>query len=350
MSWSRNQLTELLHIRYPILQAGMAGGITTEELAAAVSEFGGLGQIGAGYMKPEEIAAAIHKVRERTTKPFGVNLFVMENFPVPSFEEIEAAAEAQGFQHGELNIEQLKRKMEVNSKRAFEKQVEEVLKAGVPIVSFTFGIPDAEMVRELKKNSALLIGTAATVNDALKLESCGMDVIVVQGKEAGGHRGTFHGDEDELVSLRDLMAKSAAKLQIPIIAAGGIMNGSAIQEVLSAGAQGVQLGTAFLTCDESGAASAYKEALINGKEETVLTKAFSGKLARGVNNQFISEMNGKPVLPFPYQNTLTGNLRKKAAEQGDAQFMSLWAGVNYRMSKRQTVRELMEGLVEVIRD
>lgn len=350
MNWNKNRLTELLQIRYPILQAGMAGGITTAELVAAVSESGGLGQIGAGYMQPEEVTALIHRVKERTAKPFGVNLFVMENLTLPSFEKVESAVEAFKIYDSELNTEQMRTKMEVNSKRVFEKQVEEVLKAKVPIVSFTFGIPEAEIVRELKKHSAVLIGTATTAADALKLEERGMDAIVIQGEEAGGHRGTFHGDEDQLIPLHHLITQLGQKLRTPMIAAGGIMDGAAIQGFLNSGAQGAQLGTAFVTCKESGAADAYKDALLNGQEGTVLTRVFSGKLARGINNQFISEMNGKPVLPFPYQNTLTGNLRKKAAEQGDAQLMSLWAGVNYRMAKRQTVRELMEGLVEVIRD
>ncbi len=345
MSWYRNQLTELLQIRYPILQAGMAGGVTTDHLVGAVSEFGGLGQIGAGYMQPEEITLMINRVRERTAKPFAVNLFVMDNFPIPSIEELKlAAAELETFEP-ELNVEQLRRKMEVNSKSVFENQVEVVLKEIVPIVSFTFGIPGEEIVRELKKNAAVLIGTATTVKDALRLEASGMDAIVIQGEEAGGHRGTFHGEQDELIPVHDLVAQIVPRLRIPIIAAGGIMNGESIQNVLGSGAQGVQLGTAFLTCEESGAASAYKDILINGKEETVLTRAFSGKLARGIHNQFIAEMNGKPTLPFPYQNTLTGGLRKKAAAQGNAQFMSLWAGSNYGMAKRQTVSELMGRLV-----
>ncbi|WP_080848650.1 NAD(P)H-dependent flavin oxidoreductase [Cytobacillus gottheilii] len=345
MCWNRNQLTELLQIRYPIFQAGMAGGVTTDHLVGAVSEFGGLGQIGAGYMQPEEITLMINRVRERTAKPFAVNLFVMENFPMPSLEEMELAAKALETIESELNVEQLLRKMEVNSKWVFENQVEEVLKEKVPIVSFTFGIPGEEIVRELKKNAAVLIGTATTVKDALRLEASGMDAIVIQGEEAGGHRGTFHGEQDELIPVHDLVAQVVPKLRIPVIAAGGMMNGESIQEVLDLGAQGVQLGTAFLTCEESGAASAYKEILINGEEETVLTRAFSGKLARGIHNQFITEMNEKPTLPFPYQNTLTGGLRKKAAAQGNAQFMSLWAGSNYGMAVRQTVSELMERLV-----
>lgn len=345
MSWNENRLTSMLGIQYPILQAPMAGGITSPELVSAVSEYGGLGNIGAGYMQPEEMKDAIIKIRTQTSKPFGVNLFIMLENVKASQEEEKTAANVIGRLQHELQLETIPKLPEKDYRKLYTAQAEVLLREKVPVVSFTFGIPEKELVKELKQTGAILIGTATNLEEAIQLEESGMDAIVAQGVEAGGHRGTFLEEESGLVGLFALIPMLTSQLRVPIIAAGGIMDGQAISASLMLGAQGAQLGTAFLTCKESSAHSVYKQAILDRKEDTILTKAFSGKLARGIKNKFMDEMQGNYILPFPLQNDLTGAMRKQAGTLGKPEFMSLWAGQGYRLAKELTVEELMEELI-----
>ena len=194
-------------------------------------------------------------------------------------------------------------------------------------------------MRLLKENDVFLIGTATTVEEAKLAEQAGMDAVVVQGSEAGGHRGSFSG-ELTLIPLDELLADIVAAVQIPVIAAGGIANKEMMENALSAGAQAVQIGTALLAADESGAHPLYKQAVLDAEEGcTVLTKAFSGKTARGIRNRFITEMKEAVIAPYPYQNDLTKEIRKEAAKQGKTEFMSLWAGESVHLSTGGKLKE-----------
>lgn len=341
-----------LHIDYPIFQAPMAGGITTAELVSEVSNNGGLGNLGAGYLKPEEIRNEIRRIKSQTARPFGVNLFVPPK-------EIQVNEESMDAMRGILSefedALQLERKddqlVEQDLERLFLAQVEEVLQEKVPVCSFTFGIPDQDILQELKNQGCLVIGTATNVEEAVELEENGMDMIVVQGSEAGGHRGTFHSEKSGFIGLMALIPQVADRVRVPIIAAGGIMDARGIAASLVLGADAVQLGTAFLCCHESGAHPAYKEAVLEATEDkTRLTKAFSGKNARGIYNQFMEKMEARnPELPpYPVQHYLTNRLRKKAAEQNNREFMSLWAGQGIRLVKETSVKNFMKELVEEV--
>ncbi|MBY0122211.1 nitronate monooxygenase family protein [Bacillus sp. S/N-304-OC-R1] len=349
MEWKQNEITEKLGISYPIFQAPMAGGITTSKLVSETSNFGGLGNIGAGYMSPEEMEQSIQEIRLLTSKPFGINLFVPNQNIEYSEEEYAEAQNALLTFKNELGINDSNQGVKQDYTALYEKQVEVVLKLKVPVCSFTFGIPSDEVIKELKNQGIVIIGTATNVKEAIELEKSGVDMIVAQGSEAGGHRGTFHEEGAGLIGLMALIPQVADAVKVPVIAAGGIMDARGIAAAFLLGAKGVQLGTAFLTCKESGTHHVYKNAILNSTEEqTTLTKAFSGKLARGIKNRFIGDMNNseKQVLPFPVQNDLTGLIRKQAAQLNNPDYMSLWAGQGVRLAKETTVRELMERLIK----
>lgn len=344
---SKNEIIELLGIRYPIIQAPMAGGVTTSELVAAVSNSGGLGMIGAGYMTPNQIREQIREVKKLTKKPFGVNLFV----PVPYTVNGDVLIKTKQILHpiekklkvpaGELRIPNFQEDLE-----AFNRQIEVMVEEGIAVCSFTFGIPNKEILALLKQHSIAAIGTATTVEESLLVEKAGFDAVVVQGSEAGGHRGTFEQAASEsLIGLMALIPQVFDNVVIPIIAAGGIMDGRGYAAAQCLGAQAVQMGTAFLACKESGANQEYKTAILHASEDsTRLTKSFSGKTARGISNQFFFEMNSfeNSLPPYPVQNELTKGIRKQAAVEKNREYMSLWAGQGTRLSQAMSAEELVQ--------
>jgi nitronate monooxygenase len=347
----KNKITDLLKIRYPIIQAPMAGGITTSQLVSEVSNSGGLGMIGAGYMTPEQIREQTREIKKLTTGSFGINLFVPNEVNV-SDKSIEFAKEKMEPIKEELHVQQAESVETFDYDQSlvtFREQIKVVIEEKIPICSFTFGIPSEEIIGELKQHNITLMGTATTVLEAVENENKGIDFVVVQGSEAGGHRGNFIKDTQEsLVGLMSLIPQVVDHVSIPVIAAGGIMDGRGLMASLCLGAQGVQMGTAFLTCVESGANPIHKDAIMNSAEdEVILTRAFSGKEARGIKNQYISEMQKyEASFPdFPIQNSLTKNIRKASASQGKIEFMSLWSGQSPRLAKNQSVSMLMNLLV-----
>ncbi|MCM2534786.1 nitronate monooxygenase [Neobacillus pocheonensis] len=346
-----NKMTELLKVEYPIIQAPMAGGVTTSKLVAEVSNSGGLGMIGAGYMTPNQMREQIKEIKQLTSNPFGINLFVPNEFIVTENEIISANQVLNPIRQ-QLNLHQ-KDSFEIpNFNDVFEtfiEQIKVVIEENVPICSFTFGIPSKEVITELKQSNIILMGTATTVREAVENEKAGMDIVVAQGSEAGGHRGSFiDGDQESLVGLMSLIPQVVDTISIPVIAAGGIMDGRGLLASICLGAKGVQMGTAFLTCIESGAHKVYKEAILDANEDqTVLTRSFSGKWARGIKNKFILEMqNHETLLPdFPVQNTLTQDIRKTSSAQNNQDFMSLWSGQSPRLAKSQTVESLIKNII-----
>jgi len=339
-----------LSLVHPIIQAPLAGGGDTPNLVAAVSNAGALGFIGAAYLTPDQINDTSATVRGLTAQPFGINLFApltaefAARDPTPTLKKL-------GPYFAELGLPAPS--VPKSTGASFDEQLAAALESGASVFSFTFGVLPANAVQAIKARHMLLIGTATTVEEALLLEQSGVDAIVAQGSEAGGHRGSFASEFDAgMIGTISLVPQVVDAVRVPVIASGGIMDGRGIVAALALGACAVQLGTAFLTCDESGIPEAYKQAILNAHEDqTRITRAFSGRPARGIMNRFMREMDSaqEEVIPhFPLLNALTRPLRKAAAEHGRAEFLSLWAGQGVRLARRQSAAELIARLAREI--
>ncbi|WP_312112109.1 NAD(P)H-dependent flavin oxidoreductase [Brevibacillus reuszeri] len=344
--WSSNPVATRLQIKWPIIQAPMAGGATTPALVAAVSKAGGLGSLGAAYMSAEQIRVAIRSIREITDKPFAVSLFIPEAFD-PNEEIASGVASEMNAVRDELGIPHDPHVSRFTE--PFEEQMAVVLEEKVPVFSFTFGLLEQRWLAELKKQGATVIGTATTTREAVALEASGVDMIAAQGSEAGGHRGSFLPDSpSNLVGTMALVPQLVDRVKIPVIAAGGIMDGRGIAAALALGAGAAQLGTAFLTCTESGAHALHKAALgETPDEQIVLTRAFSGKWARGIQNEFMTRLSPHDhELPsYPIQNALTKDIRAAAGKNQRGEYMSMWAGQAASLTRDMSASELLLQLV-----
>ncbi|MEU9267982.1 nitronate monooxygenase [Streptomyces sp. NPDC048251] len=334
---------------YPIVQAPMAGGVSLPRLAAAVCEAGGLGFLAAGYKTADGVYQEIKQLRSLTTRPFGVNLFM----PQPEYAETGAvevyahqlAGEAAWYET-ELGDPESGRDDGYDAKLAV------LLDNPVAVVSFHFGIPSTEVLESLRRAGTFTLVTATTAAEARAVERAGADAVIVQGVEAGGHQGT-HKDNPENdrsgIGLLALIAQVRESVNLPIVAAGGLMRGSQIAAALAAGANAAQLGTAFLVTPESGAHAVHKQALTNPLfVRTELTRAFSGRPARGLVNRFLREHGPYAPAAYPEVHHLTSPLRKAAAKAGDAQGMALWAGQGHRLARELPAGQLVEVLVSEI--
>jgi nitronate monooxygenase len=341
-----NKLLQLLGIANPIIQGPMGGGPSTPELVAAVSNAGGLGSLGAAYLTPDQITAAIRRIRSLTSRPFNVNLFAGGWDANPKFDAgpmLELLAEV----HEKLGLPEPV--APAPAPDPFPAQFEAVLDARAPIFSFTFGIPDRDAISRLKARGIAILGTATTVEEARQLERVGVDAVVAQGAEAGAHRGTFLDSfESSMVPTLDLVSSIATAVNLPVIASGGLMDGNDIVAALKAGASAAQLGTAFLPCPESGASDIHKRAILAAKQDTTtVTQAFSGRPARGLRNAFMASVDGRElVLPYPLQNALTRPMRNAAAQQGIADYLSLWAGQGVARARALPAADLVALLVQ----
>jgi nitronate monooxygenase len=337
-------------MEFPIVQGPMAGGSCTPALVAGVSNAGGLGSLPCSLLSPAAMRDQAGQVRALTDRPFLLNLFVLET-PSPTQAEVRAGAELlrpvwESLGWSELPIPQ-------QWCQDFAAQLDAVIELKPAAASFTFGILNASQVERLHSAGIAVIGTVTTVDEALAWEEVGADAVVASGIEAGGHRGTFIGrQEDATLPARSLWPLVAKAVRIPVIAAGGIMTGVDIQEALTLGAKAVQMGTAFLATDESGIHPAYKQKLLaGGNIKTRLTRSFSGRYARGIENRFMKQMEGveSQVPAYPVQNALTGSIRTAAAASGDTELMSLWAGAEVGRSRALSVAQLMQTLVAEMR-
>lgn len=326
----------------PVVLAPMGGGPSTPELAAAVSNAGGLGSLAAAYSSSDKIREDVARVRQLTSRPFAVNLFSLQ--AQESLRgDVKAVANFLAPYHQRLGLgtPQLPQKVIED----FEKQIDAICKARPPVVSFTFGLLPPQVMARLKAQSTFIIGTATTVDEARQLEAAGVDAVVAQGSEAGAHRGTFAvSAEEALIGTVALVPQVADAVRVPVIASGGIMDGRGIVASLALGASAVQMGTAFLASKEAGTSFAYREALFRAREDqTTITRAFSGRAARGIRNEFVEEWNAADLknLSYPWQNAFTQQMRRAAAKAREPGLLSLWAGQGVTLIREATAADLI---------
>lgn len=348
MKNTSSELQNKLKIRLPVVQAPMAGGATTPKLVAKVSNMGGLGSLGAGYLSPSLIRDNIRLIRDLTDKPFSVNLFIPQ---LLDFKKNQAKIDKMNMK---LNFYRAKLGIETqaappsNYEEIFSEQVAVLLEEKVPVFSFTFGLLSQDIIAQFKANNTIIMGTATTVAEAIAIEKQGCDIVVAQGSEAGGHRGTFLGSfRTSQIGTMALVPQVVDNVKIPVLASGGIMDGRSLIAALALGASGVQMGTAFLTCEESGFPPIYKKILLNSTEEnTVVTNVFSGKPVRSIMNKFISDLekNLDEIPDYPLQNLLTQAIRKQATAQGKIDLMSIWSGQGVRLCKSTSADQLVHDI------
>jgi nitronate monooxygenase len=337
-------LCDLLGTRLPIIQAPMAGGITTPALVAAASGAGALGSFGFAYTQPEAMQRDVEAVRALTKAPINLNFFVNAQ-PAPiSVESQKRAIDAISGYYQTLGLPV---PVPVRAPYAPDLEAQLAIVEDIKPEVLTFHLSDlpAERLKHLRALGIKTGGSATCVAEALHLEALGVDFIIAQGAEAGGHRGTYQRNPyDAMTGTLALTRMIVRAVKIPVVAAGGIMDGAGIAAVLALGAQGAQLGTAFIPCNESGAPAIHKQSLLAACEDTtVVTEKFTGKPARGLTNRYIREMNASnaPQLAFPAQGTLSGPLRAASGKAGNPDYLAMWAGQAAPLSRELSTAQLV---------
>jgi nitronate monooxygenase len=327
----------------PVIVAPMAGGPSTPELAAAGTNAGGLGFVAAGYLSADALAERIVAARNLTTGPLGVNLFVPQPSAVTS-EAIESYAAALAPDAQRYGVAKLG--SAVFTDDDWVAKVDLLLDLRPEVASFTFGLPSVEECRRLRGAGIATVATVTTVDEADAAVSCGVDGIAVQGPGAGGHRGTFDPvAEPNPQPLIELLAAVVGRVEVPVIAAGGLMTAGDVNRVIGEGAVAAQLGTAFLLADEAGSTPVHRGALQDPKfTETVVTKAFSGRYARGLRNRFIDDHEAQAPFGYPEIHYLTGPLRAGSVRAGDPHGTNVWAGTGFTSIRTGSVADIMGGL------
>jgi nitronate monooxygenase len=349
--WPDTKLLDLFAIEHPIIQAPMAGA-TNPVVVAAVSNAGGLGSLGAAGLAPPRLREAIKAIRERTDRSFNINLFAghTEKFdrnarPGPRLAQQLAAY------HAEFGLGEVPEPGPLFG--PFDEQLDVLVEEAVPVISVHFGT-DAETVARARAAGAKVLCSATTVDEAKLLEQAGVDAVIAQGGEAGGHRGTFSGDyKRALIGTMALVPQIVDAVAVPVIAAGGVMDARGVVACFALGASAVQMGTAFLGCPEMPVLDAWRASLRGaGAQDTVVTKAISGRPARGIRNRYIEEVEalGEKFLPYPAQYSVSRELRKAAAERNDREFMSMWAGQGVGLMRGLPIDEFMRELIDASRN
>ena len=349
-TWCETDATRLLKVAYPIVQGPFGGGLSSVELTAAVSNLGGLGSFGAHIYEPRQIREFVARIRERTRSPFAINLWV--NNADPALAEFDRAA----FEH---HVDRMRPHYSVlgldppeypnRFGQDFEEQVEALIEAAPPVFSFVFGIPSAQIIDACRSRGIVTIGNATTSEEARAIEAAGIDIVLATGADAGGHRVSFLAPPEKfLVGTFSLIPQVRDAVRIPVIAAGGIVDGRGIAAALTLGADGVQIGTAFLACEESGASPLHRAALFSDRaRHTALTSAWTGRLARAIRTDFSEQMAAHvgDVAPYPAQNWLTSGLRTAAIAQGRADLVAVYAGQAAPLLRHRKASELFGALV-----
>lgn len=335
-------------LQSPIVLAPLAGGPATPQLTAAVSNAGGLGFVATGYLKAAEAGSRLEATRQLTARPLGVNVFASDSPPADPavyrryLEHFRAWADGRGVDVGQPRYDD----------DDWEAKLELVAEAEVEVVSFTFGCPSPEVVARLQASGSEVWVTITSVDEARQAEQAGADVLICQGAEAGGHRGSFVNREQlPVYSLLPLLDLVGAASSLALVASGGIATGKALAAVLCAGARAAQIGTAFMLAPEAGTAPAHREALKTA-QETTLTRAFTGRLARGIRNDFIGEHEAYAPAAYPELHHVTSPMRKQAREQSETSRINLWAGEAHQLAVErpaaETVRELTESALTAL--
>jgi len=352
LPWNETRVSSLLGIEYPIIQ-GPLGGLSTQRLTATVSNFGGLGSFGAHGLRALAIKDVIAEIRALTSKPFAINLWVSMEDEGARTSGSEAFSRSLAPLAGHIQaLGGTLPAYEPYVPIKFEDQVRVLLDAKVPVFSFIYGIPPKEILDECHAQGILTIGTATTPDEAIVLEQAGVDLIAASGFEAGGRRGSFLlPSEESLTGTFSLIPQVADAVSIPVVAAGGIADARGIVAALVLGAEGVQIGTAFLATEESGASVHHRNAILSGKaRRTGLTRGFTGRLARGIHNQLLEELNrpGVDVLPYPLQRGLVRNLSVLADKAAKPELIPAWAGQSASLSRQSDATTLLQTLVSEV--
>jgi nitronate monooxygenase len=342
--WPRTDFLELLNLTHPIIQAPMAG-FASPSLAAAVSNVGALGSMGCGPLPPAIVREQVEAVRGATNRPFNVNFFVHARPRIDAGRTARVRAKLAPY-FEEFELGPVPEPTELFP--TFDKErLDLLLELRPRVVSFHFGLPATSAVRRIKEAGCIILSSATTVAEARSLEARGADVIIAQGFEAGGHRGSFGGSPGAgMVGTMALVPQIVDAVRLPVIAAGGIADGRGIAAAFTLGASGVQLGTAFLGCPEATVSPLYRARLQAATDEiTELTSAFTGRPARAMRNRFIAEMADAEPLDFPLQASLTGALSQLPDDEARAAFMPLWAGQSAPLMRDLPAARLVEELV-----
>ena len=349
-AWNQTRVSELLGIEYPIIQ-GPLGGLSSQRLTSAVSNFGGLGSFGAHGLEPNAIEDVIAEIRSLTAKPFAMNLWVsMEDAEAHTS---DAATFRRALSHLSPHIETLggtQPEFAPYKPIRFEDQARVLLDTNVPVFSFIYGIPPKEILDEARNRGIITLGTATTPDEAIALEQAGVEVVVASGFEAGGHRGSFlRSAQDSLTGTFSLVPQMVDTVKVPVVAAGGIADARGIAAAFALGAEGVQMGTVFLACEESGAHPLHRQAILSGRAgRTALTQGFTGRLARGIDNELLQMLNkpGTGILPYPLQRGLMRSLALPAQKAGRSDLLALWAGQSANLARCPGIQQLLQSLVE----
>src|SRR5216684_2216430 len=350
--WNDNRLTAKLGIDYPVIQ-GPLGGLSSQKLTAAVSNFGGLGSFAAHSLTPGAIKDVIAEIRSLTSKPFAINLWVsMEDESARTSDENAFNRSLAPLVADLAALGAPRPTYKPYSPKRFEDQARVLLDANVPAFSFIYGIPAREILEECRAKGIVTIGAATTPDEAAALQEAGVNAIAASGFEAGGHRGSFlRSAEDSLTGTLSLVPQVVDIVDVPVIAAGGLGDARGVIAALALGAEAVQMGTVFLACEESGASPLHRPALRGKKAgHTALTKGFTGRLARGMHNRLLQELNqdGTAILPYPLQRSLVRNLAIPAEAAGRSDLLPLWAGQSANLSTCTDVSVFLTSLVEEI--
>jgi nitronate monooxygenase len=319
--------------------APLSGGPSTPALAAAVCEAGGLGFLAAGYKTAAAVADELAEVRRLTARPFGVNVFfpVRERIDEPALEayaeRLRGEAERYGVEPGEPRW----------SDDDWDAKLELLAHEPPAVVSFTFGCPDREVVEPLRSAGSAVWCTVTSAAEAQEAAAAGVDALVVQGSEAGGHRGSFSDAAATPTRLVELLAAVRRATSLPLVATGGIATAAAVAEALAGGAMAAQVGTVLLPTPEAGTSAPHREAL-RGERPTRLTRAFSGRRARGLVNRFMDDHDAAAPLGYPQIHYVTTPIRAAARAAGDPEAINLWAGESYRLAREESAGEVVERL------
>lgn len=349
--WQQTKASELLGVEYPILQGPFGGNLSSVELASTVSNAGGLGGYGAYTLSPQEIIDIDRQIKAATNKPYNINLWVSDTDAIDGTVSDERFKKTQQLfkpYFDELGIPMPEKPVPFISR--FENQVEAVLRQKPPVFSFVFGIPSADILEQCHRLGIITAGGATTPDEAIAMESAGVDLIIASGFEAGGHRQSFLASaESSVTGTFVLLQLIKEKVKIPVIAAGGIASGKGVAAALALGADAVQIGTAFLACDESNATSVHRQMLFSDAAKyTTLSRAYTGRLGRGISSRIARDLihQEKDFLPFPLQTQFMSHIRKAAIDQEKWDMILFWSGQIAPALKHRKADELMKSIVE----